>query len=356
MFYLSYFISEFVKNKFNKFKTNYVINLYLLFSLFCFLSCLWTIDPNESFGRCITLFLITINIFISYNTIKNYQLLNLVFYSIIVVTYVNFLISFGLLGYSAEFYNFWRFQGTRYNPNDLAILMIFSVLSSIILSSRVYKKFNSIIQFIIFLNVPISIFIIFLLLMSKKGIIFGGILFFLFFLKSFINIKDKKIILNYFLIVLAIYLVQDYISFEYNIINQLNLVLARLTEFFYFEGTSTEQRIDYIYLGYDMFKNKILFGNGIGAFKSIYGTYSHNNYIDLLSGVGIVGFSIYYSIFIKLLERFKSFLYFKKNFIYFIYILVLLAMDTAYVGYYSKFNILMLLVLSIFLESANETN
>ena len=105
-----------------------------------------------------------------------------------------------------------------------------------------------------------------------------------------------------------------------------------------------------------MFKNKILFGNGIGAFKSIYGTYSHNNYIDLLSGVGIVGFSIYYSIFIKLLERFKSILYFRKNFIYFIYILVLLAMDTAYVGYYSKFNILMLLVLSIFLESANETN
>lgn len=60
---------------------------------------------------------------------------------------------------------------------------------------------------------------------------------------------------------------------------------------------STFSRLNMQVLALDLFKEHPILGAGINAFKyhTYYGTYSHSNYTEILSGLGIVGFAVYYA-------------------------------------------------------------
>ena len=60
---------------------------------------------------------------------------------------------------------------------------------------------------------------------------------------------------------------------------------------------STFSRMNMIRLATNLFAEHPLLGAGINAFKyyTYYGTYSHSNFTELLSGLGIVGFGLYYA-------------------------------------------------------------
>ena len=72
----------------------------------------------------------------------------------------------------------------------------------------------------------------------------------------------------------------------------------------YMIDASTNTRINMIKYGFEMFKSNPILGVGIGNYAyygyHIYGlfaeVYSHNNYIEMLSNIGIVGFISYYFI------------------------------------------------------------
>lgn len=59
---------------------------------------------------------------------------------------------------------------------------------------------------------------------------------------------------------------------------------------------STFSRLNMQVLALDLFKEHPILGAGINAFKyhTYYGTYSHSNYTEILSGLGIVGITVYY--------------------------------------------------------------
>ena len=63
---------------------------------------------------------------------------------------------------------------------------------------------------------------------------------------------------------------------------------------------STSIRIHMIIRGWELFSQKPILGWGLGAFTDIggFGIYAHNNYIELLVALGLVGTIWYYSIFI----------------------------------------------------------
>ena len=69
-------------------------------------------------------------------------------------------------------------------------------------------------------------------------------------------------------------------------------------------------RSRYIEVGLDAFKKSPIFGYGIDNYRFINLretgnlTYSHNNYIDILVGVGAVGFLIYYYYYVELIVSF----------------------------------------------------
>ena len=66
---------------------------------------------------------------------------------------------------------------------------------------------------------------------------------------------------------------------------------------------STGERIGMYEIGWQIFKQSPIFGNGYGYFanNTIYGTYSHNNYIEMLVSFGLLGTGLYYSLFVQLI-------------------------------------------------------
>src|SRR5699024_6187049 len=52
--------------------------------------------------------------------------------------------------------------------------------------------------------------------------------------------------------------------------------------------------------------NDIVFGNGIGSFRSYYGRYSHNFLIDIFNSVGLIGFVLWGSLFTFSFIRIKD--------------------------------------------------
>ncbi len=79
---------------------------------------------------------------------------------------------------------------------------------------------------------------------------------------------------------------------------------------------STSIRMGMLKSGLSMFSQKPIFGWGLGAFTDLGGfeTYSHNNYLELLVAVGIVGTLVYYSLcFSVVVQGLKRFFRFEKK-------------------------------------------
>lgn len=72
--------------------------------------------------------------------------------------------------------------------------------------------------------------------------------------------------------------------------------------------TSTTLRINMIVEAFDLFKKHIFFGNGWNAFSALtkYRYYSHCNYVELLSSMGLFGFTLYYSIYCLFIKKLKT--------------------------------------------------
>ena len=124
----------------------------------------------------------------------------------------------------------------------------------------------------------------------------------------FFMIKPSKIFRNACigaLILFALYFLIMNVPFLYDNIG------VRFEEFFvYLEGGkgdgSTETRNDYIKIGMMYIKDNPIFGHGVNCFQTLpgaFGTYSHNNYIELLFSVGIFGTLAYYMMYISVLLR-----------------------------------------------------
>lgn len=74
---------------------------------------------------------------------------------------------------------------------------------------------------------------------------------------------------------------------------------------------SSEIRFNMVRDALEFWKSRPLFGYGVDSFKeiSIYGTYSHNNYAELLCDIGFIGAAIYYfyvAVILKESSRVKS--------------------------------------------------
>lgn len=115
-------------------------------------------------------------------------------------------------------------------------------------------------------------------------------------------------------------------------------------------------RLKYIQVGLYAFKKSPIIGYGIDNYRFInraitgHFTYSHNNFVELLVGVGMAGFIVYYFYFAKLMLEFVIF-YFKKKTslilnITLICFFLIFAMHVAVVSYNDITQYIMILFLS----------
>ncbi len=345
---LSYYLLLTMLDENRKFYINDVVIAYALFSAFAISSVFWTVDPVTSGNKAKTLILLTINNIIMYNIFKRYDIGNAFLNGIILGSFVNYLIAFDILHLSMPTYLGYRFFGTMGNPNALSITMVLSVSASIIYLEqdidRKYKILN-------LLNIILALYLI-ILTVSRTGLILG------FFIAGVYAISMMKSLKRFLYLLSVVLGFIGYIIFftdTEKIVKYLQDVyirLANVVETLAGEAMerSTLERKEYIEKGLEFFSNHPFGGIGIDTFRYYYGGYSHNNFVELLLGVGLIGEILYYSIFIFLFI--KIYHIYKKNLKIYLFAITfaILLVDMGSVSYYDKLILLMLIYISYIAE------
>lgn len=174
-------------------------------------------------------------------------------------------------------------------------------------------------------------------------------------------ILDKKGIIKKIIFILialvGIWLLIYFINripFLYNIIGKRINSLLVLLETHQYGDSSLMWRDNMIQYGIEFFEKSPVFGYGINCFRVLFGylfsnkvTYAHNNYIEMLVGGGVIGFILYYWIYIYIyIKAFNSKSKYRKFVMLFLGIALIL--DFATVSY-TDFSIQFVIFISTYM-------
>jgi O-antigen ligase len=113
-----------------------------------------------------------------------------------------------------------------------------------------------------------------------------------------------------------------------------------------FEDSSYRLRAQMIDQAIQLWRQNPLFGNGLDAFRGLsgQGTYAHNNYVELLCDVGLVGVALFYAMHVQVLYL-ASRLPRLQKLCCWVFVLMLAVADVGYVSYKRKQTVMLLMVL-----------
>jgi O-antigen ligase len=350
------FIIVIVSERIKVFSVNGVINYYFFFILYGLFSSFWAIETFDTIFRSLQLFIILINLFVIWNAFEKFNFEYTFIYGILISVIINYLLIFGVFHVPFDIVmqgGGARVMGTVGSPNTLALLMILSMLVSIYVI-EVKNNINKFIYFLLYVNIFVSLYII-VLTISKKGILFGFFLFFIYILFLLKRVKNiLKIFISLILFSVAIY---NFVGIE-TLNNNLERVKSRfsyMSEAFESKVVtlnSTTYRKILIKDGLEKFQNKPLLGYGLDNYKyvSVIKEYAHNNYVELLASLGIIGTFLYYAMYVYTLNEIR---YMRKSnikYFLFIFLLVILLMDIALVSYGSRMHLYTLIFISFIIR------
>lgn len=311
---------------------------------------------NSSFYFPIMLLFMLYGFYISYskyaiNRVTSLEILSSVFVNLLIMFFVfNYLtlrsnidLSMSLYVKAVLFYSiviiFFEpasISGNRLggaNSNVLAISTSIALVISIYKFILNKKEKGNIFKIVFFL-------IITLLTGSRKGLLAvllgsGLLIYFIYPNKRFKNI---------FLMSIGVLLVYMTIMSVPFLFNTIGIRLQNLLDFIFHDKIvedSIKSRLTLVEIGQNYISKRFWQGYGLGSFMYIPlsgGTYSHNNYIELLFSVGFIGTSIYYTTY--LVAIFQCFKLIKKHYkmasCLISILLVLLVLDYGWVSYIER--------------------
>ena len=273
---------------------NYII-VYTLFMLFCVLSSLWALDSKMALSSLpIMIRIVLFFVFINYRIIEDADIERLLDVFLIAIIIVVIIVANDMIAYySRSSFLLYRFGIVGNNPNTIAMISVFgTVICNHKCKIDDRKK----------LHIVLMIFYILIILVtqSKKGILSFALGI---YLLSFYRNKGARRYNKVFylgIIMLILYIALMMIPFLYNNVG------CRFDELFDLLGSkstglnSTTARAELISEGFKMWLHQPLLGignNNFGLVQTVHANsyyYSHCNYIELLSGVGLVGFFLFY--------------------------------------------------------------
>lgn len=289
---------------------------FMSFWTICALSCFWAVNYTYARNMIFTLIYILItNLIINIMIKKREDYLFSIMKIAIVGAILHALMIYGNHGITA--YLFTRGNGDLENANTLAFVCSFGMIFSFIIIKIKKNRMIFLYSILMCLNAFFAI-----LTASKKVYIYIGVFFAVYFIvKSRTPIKMIRnfLICVFSALVLAFILIKVEVLYELvgnRIITMLSGLMGGETD------GSTSFRLSLIQWGIEWFKAKPLFGNGIDCYKYLLGSnysnlwtgsagvYAHNNYIELLVDIGLIGTCIYYYLYmiivIKSIRRMKD--------------------------------------------------
>ena len=241
------------------------------------------------------------------------------------------------------------------NQNNVAIRCTFSVILAIY---RVFTS-KSVFRWLWLLLAAICVPAIMFLGSRKAIIMIVGALLTLFLVydknpkTKIVNFLKKLVLIGIIFIVVWILI--------YNV-PAFSVIKDRFEEMFaLFQGQTSstnlgdQNREQYIEEGLATFFESPLWGSGFFYSVYLFGVYSHNNFVELLMNNGLIGFCVFYYIYLKLFLDIRV-LKNRKLSIYalmFMLIVALLIMDIGVVSYYSRYSLLLITLCSriVYLET-----
>lgn len=293
--------------------TTKALNSYFFFVASCTLSVLYSSAPNDSLGKVKTLFVLLFFLFALMEFMRNEQNFHFMLITISVCAIIS---SFYLLCKS-DWQNGARMDGVIGDSNQVGAYLSYSL---VVIMYCWKKKLLS--AFICWLGIVLMV-IMSLLSGSRSSLMVTVIGLSLFFI---LTIKKNRYRILKIIAIIGGGLSLLILLFRLVMTNELlyQIIGRRFESFFEImdSGTSsinensTQERSLMLQLAFSKFINSprtIFFGNGIAYFNSFYyeisGHYCfcHNNYMELLSGIGIFGaFFYYYPYFLTAFTAFKS--------------------------------------------------
>lgn len=281
--------------------------IYSSFVLLCFLSKIWSINQNYTQTTLNSLLLTYSFVIILVNIITNekylfYLIRSFAFAGLFMFLYL--MLKYGLF-YVVNIRSINDSGITILNANDLGLKYIISAFCTLLYKHH-YKRKNKIYNIILILY-----FILALLTSSKKVLL---LIIICFILPKLYQNRKRKIFNGFFIVIilLIVYYIVMYIPFIYNSIGIRFEEIISLLNGSLISDTSTSIRWLMIEKGFNLFLEKPYLGYGIGCSLLLNnGTYFHNNYIELLFSLGIIGTILYYCIYLKIL---KDSIYLWKNY------------------------------------------
>ena len=326
---------------------NRFLFFYLFFIIICIISYFYAIDQMIVLIMTRSLLLYFIFIVFLINYVDNYDKL---------ITLLNYFIYAGLFAaiyllINSEINNMQRLGGLLGNINEIGIIIGISALFSLyfILFQKRYLYL-----------LPAMVCVVMVLDTGSRAalvlVIFSSVLLFYFNDKNSFKGRIKSITLVILLLFLFWYLLFN-VPYFYQIAGQrVENTLKFIRNERVTEGSITI-RIYMVRYGLELFKESPLIGYGINNYRVLLGkdigriTYAHNNYIELLVGLGILGAIIYYSIYANaVICLLKSKNNSSLRYLFLTFLLCVLIIDFASVNYYSKHIYIVLAMSSIFTD------
>lgn len=351
-----------------KIKINGLLLWGILFWGFYFLSMVWAKNPNDTMYY-LNNAIQTIGIFLCIPLIiNNKEDIDSIFKLIIislVYTSIVLIIRTPQNVWGTDFIG--EVIGLNRNTVGLRLSIGFIICIYLIGSYLKNKKGEKLKIFMLFI-IAILFASISLLTGSKKALI---VLILGFVSYEIINSKGLKLFFKVLLVSIILFLI---IYLTFNIPVLYDAIGSRLEHLYLtITGTAKRGQIDgsllerqfYINQAKILFKRNPIIGYGgnnfvqhlreVGYFKHI--AYSHNNIWELLCTLGIVGFTIYYYMWIKLLlTLIKNYKMQKqeKTLLFTIIISILLFLDYGNVSYISDFNMILIAIIYLYISFINK--
>ena len=304
--------------------------LYLLFYLACYLNITlgYSINPDESYKLMLTLgvnfiFFIFSYYYFYYQELD--QILDIIKISAILVSFITWIVNYSLTR------NFFLRGSGGINANGMAILDAFALTLLVIKGkASIRKNLGYILCLLLFCVIS----------GTRKSFIIIFVMISVFYCFRYPKKLPKYLLMGTIGLGIALFLLMK-IPFLYKSIG------VRIEALILFaqggEGDSSlATRASFISLGMMYFKESPIWGNGVNCFKTIsgaYGTYSHNNYVELLFSVGLVGTLSYYLMYLcTMIKGMNNYIKTKApgSVISIAIIISCIITDYAQVGYYDR--------------------
>lgn len=335
-----------LKNK-KALKYKAVLNTMFPFLLFCFLSIIWSMNKSQALTTSITMaqmFILVIVIYGYYSVYSDIEFLiwTIVFAGVVMSAYC--IAYYGVDAYIQAITVKGRLGGDIANANALAVNAATSTVGCFYYGLYKGKKIYYGIMLI-----PITTI---LGTSSRTGFLIAIIGIFFIVLSKVLEPHNVvktigKVVFTTIIIFVIFRIIMQFLPNTF--------IFTRLETLFNFFSDSggkvdgsTLERMQMIELGKRIFYSSPLFGIGIDNARVVaqssgfWNTYLHNNFIELLADVGVIGFSLFYlfyaKVFIFVFKKRNAFAEIKSNNSWFILLITFVAckfiVDYGSISYY----------------------